>query len=37
VTGALDLNAVGRTWVVLQAVVVGALALLQARSLRAGR
>ena len=34
--GGLDLNAVGRTWVVLQAVVVGALALLQARALRRG-
>ncbi|HYG92653.1 MAG TPA: hypothetical protein VD859_03625 [Nocardioides sp.] len=34
--GAFDLNALGRTWVVAQAVVVGAFALLQARSLRAG-
>ncbi|UMG92484.1 hypothetical protein [Nocardioides sp. TF02-7] len=34
--GALDLNGIGRTWVVLQAAVVGALALLQARSLRTG-
>ena len=32
--GAFGLNDVGRGWVVVQAVVVGALALLQARSLR---
>lgn len=32
--GAFGLNGVGRTWAVLQAVVVGALALLQARALR---
>lgn len=35
--GGFDLNAVGRTWVVLQAVVVGALAVLQSRALRRDR
>jgi hypothetical protein len=35
VTGALDLDAIGRGWVVAQAVVVAAFVLLQARVLRA--
>lgn len=34
VSGALDLNGLGRVWTVAQAAVVGAFALLQARSLR---
>lgn len=34
VVGALDLSPVGRAWVVVQAAVVAALAILQARSLR---
>ncbi|WP_435769587.1 hypothetical protein [Nocardioides sp. SYSU DS0651] len=34
-TGAFDLDALGRGWVVAQAVVVAALAVLQARALRA--
>lgn len=33
-TGALDLEPAGRVWVAAQALVVGALAALQARSLR---
>jgi hypothetical protein len=37
VLGTFDLTAVGRAWVVAQAVVVGAFAVLQARALRAGR
>lgn len=37
VLGSFDLNAVGRTWVVLQALVVGVLAVLQVRALRRER